>query len=557
MRGPRRNRLPGTRRLGPRAESVVIYPCVSARRGPQTAPGAAEPGRGGRDRVNETKMKSAIRIDAGEIALVDLVAVALRGARVELSGDLAWRARIQASRDVLEAALRDGRSVYGVSTQVGNSSAHPIDPARQVDHALSVMRQHGCGVGEPFSEIQCRAVMLARLVNLAKGYSGVRVDLLERLGAMLNHRIAPVIPRIGSVGASGDLTPLSYLAAAMAGEREAYFEGKIVPAHEALAAVGLEPFTFAPKETLAIMNGTSVMTGLGILCLHRFAGLIGFAEKATALAVEILRGRSHAFHPTVHEAKPHPGQMRAAHAIRTALAGSRLLDPPDEPGRPIQDRYSTRCAPQALGAVWDALEWGRNLLRVELNGVNDNPLVDPDTGEILFAGNFFGGHIALTMDTLKLGAASVADMVDRQFALLVDESSNMNLPETLVPYGGGGVKGLQITCSALTALINQRAAPDSILSRPTECLNQDKVSMGLNAAVNAGTALDLLGQAIATHLIALSNAARFRDEEEISPKGRELTAFVREHSPVLTEDRRLDLDIAGLAAALEDGSEPS
>jgi len=268
----------------------------------------------------------------------------------------------------------------------------------------------------------------------------------------------------------------------------------------------------------------------------------------------VLLGRSQAFHPLVHAVKPHPGQVESARRIRHALRGSRLLDPPHRNGRPVQDRYSIRCVPQAVGPARDALTWARQILQVELNSVNDNPLVDPATGQILFGGNFFGGHPALVMDTLKIAAASTADLLDRQFALLVDEAHNMGLPETLVPYGGSGVKGLQMACSALTQQAIQRSFSDAVLSRSTECANQDKVSMGLQAALSAGEIVSLLTRALATELIALSNAAAFRDETKISPAGRALLREIRKRSTVLAvRDRPLDADIERLYRWLDAG----
>jgi histidine ammonia-lyase len=493
----------------------------------------------------------AIGIDDREVSLHSFIDVAVGGARVALSPRAAWRRRVIRGREALEDALRAGETVYGVSTGVGNNSSRAVDTETQVEFALSVMEQHGCGIGEPLSPVEGRAVVVARLISLSKGLSAVRFGLLESLCALLNHDITPVIPRWGSVGASGDLTPLSYVAAVLAGRRKAYFRGRRVDAAKALAAAGLTPFSFGPKEPLAIMNGTSVMTAVGILAVHRFEQVIAQIERASALAVEVLRGRSQAFAALVHEAKPHPGQIESARRIRLALRGSRLVDPPPTNGRPVQDRYSIRCAPQALGAARDAITWAKQVLQIELNSVNDNPLVDPGTGRILFGGNFFGGHPALVMDAVKIAAASVADLVDRQFALLVDEHHNMGLPETLVPYVGSGVKGLQMACSALTELTVHGSFPDSALSRSTECANQDKVSMGLQAAIHASEHVGLLTRALATELIALSNAAHMRDEARISPAGRRLLAQVRAHSPVLVRDRPLDADIARLAAWLE------
>jgi histidine ammonia-lyase len=510
-----------------------------------------------------------------ELALVS--AAADRRLRLSLSEDTVWRERLEAGRKALEAALSAGHPVYGVSTGVGMDAARRIkDPQ---NFAYQIIRQHGCGLGEFFSPAEGRAILFTRLVSLAKGYSAVRPTLLQALCDLIDRDVIPRIPSLGSVGASGDLTPLSYVAAVLAGEREVYYRGEILPAKEALNRAGLSPHDFAPKESLAIMNGTSVMTAVGALACRQLGWTLRLCERATALALEILYGRSLAFHPQAHRCKDHPGQITSAETIRTAIQGSGLVDcgpvdaGPVDAGpvdrgktegegqaagqasmRIIQDPYSLRCAPQVIGASRDALSWAETLLSRELNSVNDNPLVDPDEGTVIFAGNFYGGHVALAMDLVKTAAASVADLIDRQFALLVDRRLNIGLPENLVGYGGCGLKALQLTTSALTARCIQRAAPDTLLSRPTEVHNQDKVSMGLNAALSAAEVTDLLQQVLATQLVALSNAASLRSETALAPAGRALVQAVRAHSAVLDRDRRLDGDLRRLKAAIETGS---
>jgi len=379
----------------------------------------------------------------------------------------------------------------------------------------------------------------------------VRRSLLEALCNLLNAGVIPIIPSLGSVGASGDLTPLSYLAAVLAGEREAYYQGNTLVAEEALKRAGLKPHAFVPKESLAIMNGTSVMTAIGGVALVRFGRALAMCERVTALAVELLLGRSQAFHATVHRLKHHPGQIAAAAAIRQAIDGSRMIDSAPQAGRSIQDPYSLRCASQVIGAARDAWSWAKDLLRRELNSVNDNPIVDPDGPETLFGGNFYGGHVALAMDLTKIAAASVADLVDRQFALLVDARFNSGLPETLVSYEGCGLKALQLTCSALAARAVQRSGADTVLSRTTEAHNQDKVSMGLHAALNASEIVTLLQQVLASALVALSNAAALRNEALFSPAARRLLGQVRLFSPVLENDRRLDGDLERLSRHID------
>ncbi len=494
-----------------------------------------------------------IVIADGDVPIEALVDVALGARRVRLAADPAWTDKLQKSRGVLERSLSAGHRVYGVSTGVGYGSKHVVDPTHIQEFAYQIIRQHGCGLGEMFSVAQGRAIVFARLVSLAKGYSAVRLELLEALCGLLNRAVIPVIPMLGSVGASGDLTPLSYLASVLAGEREAYYDGGILPAAEALRRAGLGVHRFVPKESLAIMNGTAVMTAIGVLNAVRMERALAASEAATALAAEVVFGRSQAFAPIAHRLKHHPGQIAAAGAIRSALAGSRMLDSRGEEGRIIQDPYSIRCAPHVIGAARDGLTWGREILHRELNSVNDNPIVDPERGETVFAGNFYGGHVALAMDLVKIAAASVADLADRQFALLLDSRLNVGLPDTLVAYEGCGVKALQITCSALTALSVQRSASDTVLSRSTEASNQDKVSMGLNAALNAAEVITLLQQALAALLVGLSNAAALRDATLFSNGAQRLLDRVRSHSPILTADRRLDHDLRELTQAIDTG----
>ncbi len=507
-----------------------------------------------RERGGSAQAAEAIIVGDNDISLQDLLAVAFEGRPVQLADDPRWRAKLQESRVIIERSLSAGHKIYGVSTGVGYSSGQTIDADHTHEFAYQIIRQHGCGLGEMLSIEEGRAVVFARLVSLAKGYSSVRPELLQALCDLLNYGVIPLIPSLGSVGASGDLTPLSYLASVLAGEREAYYQGEICPASEALARAGLTVHTFVPKESLAIMNGTSVMTALGSIVAARFSRTLAACEAATALCAEVLHGRSQAFAAIAHELKHHPGQIAAAGAIRLALAGSRMIDSGKEDGRMVQDPYSIRCAPHVIGAARDSLTWVQQLLGRELNSVNDNPIVDPARGEMLFAGNFYGGHVALSMDLVKIAAASVADLMDRQYALLVDARLNVGLPETLVAYKGCGVKALQLTSSALTAMAMQRASPDTLLSRPTEANNQDKVSMGQNAALNAGEVMTLLQQVLASLLVALSNAAGLRDEGKFSACGKALLQSVRAISPPLVMDRRLDHDLRHLTEAVNSGA---
>jgi histidine ammonia-lyase len=417
------------------------------------------------------------------------------------------------------------------------------------------MRFHGCGTGRILDETEAAAVVVVRLATLARGHSGVRESVLEQLCRLLSHRLLPRIPEEGSVGASGDLTPLSYLAATLAGEREATLSGRVLPADRALAEAGLEPLVLAPKESLALMNGTSLMTALGCLALERAERLARLASALTAIAVDVTQGNRAHFDARIFDLKPHPGQSRCARWIREDLeldSGS-----PVPPAARLQDRYSVRCAPHVIGVLVDACEMTRRILEVEVNGVDDNPLVDPDRGDVLHGGNFYGGHVCFAMDGLKSAVASVADLLDRQLALLCMPETSGGLPANLVASGNvshHGFKAMQISASALTAEALKLTA--AAFSRSTESHNQDKVSMGTIAARDCRRILEL-GETVAViGLLAACQALDLRNGGSQLRRPLALRETVRKAAPMLVEDRRQDLDIQRVLAMLREGSLP-
>jgi histidine ammonia-lyase len=395
-----------------------------------------------------------------------------------------------------------------------------------------------------------------RLVSLAKGHSGVREVLLERLCELLNARLLPCIPEEGSVGASGDLTPLSYLASLVSGEREATLAGRETTAREGLAELGLEPLQLAPKESLSIMNGTSVMTALACLAWERAERLAQLAAAVTALAVDATHGNRAHYDPRIFQLKPHPGQVRSAAWIRGYLAAGDVEPPP---AARIQDRYSLRCAPHIIGVLVEAVEATERTLEIELNAVDDNPLVDPDDGAILHGGNFYGGHVCFAMDGLKTAVANVADLLDRQLVLMCMPETSGGLAPNLVAAENDvsqhGFKAMQITASALTAEALKLSMPASVFSRSTESHNQDKVSMGTIAARDCRRALDLTETVAVISLLAACQAQDLRGGTT-SPELRRLRDAVREVAPPVTEDRRQDRDVAAILERLRSGALP-
>ena len=483
------------------------------------------------------------------VSLEGVLAVAHGRARARLDPDPESRRRIRDSAELLRRALDEGRAIYGVTTGFGEACVNEIPGARVAALPLNLVRFHGCGTGPALDEVGAAAVVAARLASLSRGYSAVREELLEALCGLLNAGVIPRIPAEGSVGASGDLTPLSYVAATLIGEREVSFRGRVMSAATALTEAQLSPIQLAPKEGLALMNGTSVMSGLACQAFERSTHLARLAAALTAALSDVLRGNRAHFHQRIFELKPHPGQGLVAGWIRGDIEydGREEIQP-----RRIQDRYSIRCAPHVIGVLVDALTAFRGMLEIELNSVNDNPLVDAQEGLILHGGNFYGGHVAFAMDALKSAVASVADLLDRQMVLLCNPATNGDLPADLVAGPPAdrvhhhGFKAMQIATSALAAEALKLTMPAASFSRSTESHNQDKVSMGTIAARDCLRILELTEQIGAILLLAACQAVDLRGGEGCHERSRLLHRAVRELVPMNEADRRQDLDIAAV-----------
>jgi histidine ammonia-lyase len=501
------------------------------------------------DAVTSSTSTQTVRFDQGRLTIEDIVAIARRSAGVELSADPAFRAAIARGADFLDRLLREDGTIYGVTTGYGDSCTVTVPPELVAELPHHLYTYHGCGLGENFTPEQTRAVMAARLASLSKGFSGVSVDLLEQIVKLMQHDLLPVMPSEGSVGASGDLTPLSYLAAALCGEREVWQDGKHADAADALRAAGITPLKLRPKEGLAIMNGTAVMTALACLAYDRAEYLMRLCTRITALASFALDGNAHHFNETLFSVKPHPGMQQVAAWLRHDLP----TDVVERNGKRLQDRYSIRCAPHVIGVLADALPFLRQSIENELNSANDNPIIDAEGEHVLHGGHFFGGHIAFAMDGMKNAVANLADLLDRQMALLVDARYNHGLPANLSGAEGPraainhGLKALQISASAWTAEALKLTMPASVFSRSTECHNQDKVSMGTIAARDCLRVLELVEQVVAALLITVRQGVWLR--QRLQPDHRlhaALTAMMTELAadvPEVREDRRLEPDL--------------
>lgn len=497
-----------------------------------------------------------LAIDGRPLRIEDVVDVAAGRARPELSGDAGFQARINRGADFVDRLIAEDGVVYGVSTGYGDSCTVAIPPALVDELPRHLYTYHGVGLGRFLDPEETRAVLLARLQSLAQGVSGVSLGLLQQLQALLAHDILPLIPAEGSVGASGDLTPLSYVAAVLCGEREVWHQGRVKPAADALAAHGLRPLKLRPKEGLAIMNGTAVMTALACLAWRRADYLGRLATRVTAFNVVASAGNAHHFDQSLFAVKPHAGQQRVAARLRADLAADR---PPRNEQR-LQDRYSLRCAPHVIGVLEDALPWLRAQIENELNSANDNPIIDAEQEMVLHGGHFYGGHVAFAMDSLKNAVANLADLLDRQMALVVDARYSHGLPANLSAASGDraalnhGLKALQISASAWTAEALKLTMPASVFSRSTECHNQDKVSMGTIAARDCLRVVELTEQVAAALLVTARQGVALRralDGGAPLPAAPEaMLADLESRLPLIVEDRALDVELRQLLAAI-------
>jgi phenylalanine ammonia-lyase len=482
-------------------------------------------------------MSESLLIGRRPLVIEDVEHAARFTAQVEL--DDGARARVRKGRIALEEQLARGASVYGVNTGVGGNIKFALteDQAGQLQHNL--MRHLSCATGQPLPADVVRAALLLRVATFATGASAVRVELVEALLELLNRGITPVVPRYGSVGASGDLMPSAYIARVLVGMGGVEYRGRHMAALEALKLADLETFRFAPKEGLALINGTTVMTAVATLVWVDARRVLRALLAAISLSIEALEAGTEPFSAWVQEAKGHPGQIAVAEYIRGQLAGSKMAG---DSAR--QSCYSLRCPPQGLGPVWEALEDARALLEREINSANDNPLVDPETGTLFRAGNFYGGHIARLLDTWKIDFAVMANWGNALMAVLVDDRFSNGLPASLVPEPGvnSGFKGMQLSVTSLACALRQIAGPSSIHSLPTEAYNQDVVSLGMHAAVTAMDALECVRNETAMLLLAAAQAVDLR-----------VHTAIRQVSDFLSRDRALEQDVVDTAVLIAAG----
>lgn len=444
----------------------------------------------------------SVSIDGENLTLEQVRSVARNMAPVMLH--VSGKEKLLKSRKVVERIISSGEVAYGITTGFGKFSDVSISKEDCNTLQKNIIMSHSCGVGEPLPQEVVRAMMLLRANSLAKGYSGVRLEVVELLLNMLNSGIHPVVPCKGSVGASGDLIPLSHIALAMIGLGEVEYNGQVIPSKEALQKAGLRPVTLTAKEGLALINGTQYMGALGCLAVCDALDLLEAASIAAAMSFEALEGIPSAFDPRVHELRPHQGQRVCARLMLRLLKGSELLE--RKKHKRVQDAYTLRCIPQVHGASLDAINYVKGVLETEINSVTDNPLIFPEGGDVISGGNFHGQPLALALDFLAIAVSELGNISERRVERLVNPSLNGDLPPFLTKNGGlnSGLMLLQYAAAALVSENKVLSHPASVDSIPTSGNQEDHVSMGSIAARKVRTVVENVSWVIAAEMFAAS-----------------------------------------------------
>ena len=422
------------------------------------------------------------------------------------------RVRVEKAQRVVKQIVDEGRSVYGVNTGFGKLSDVSIETGQLRDLQLNLVRSHSCGLGNPLSVAEARAMLLLRANVLAAGYSGARPVVIETLLTMLERGVTPVVPEKGSVGASGDLAPLAHLASTAIGEGEAFYQGERMASGAALANAQIEPLRLEVKEGLALLNGTQAMGAVGGLALHRAVRLARLADVAGAMTLEALRGTPVAFDERIQTARPHQSQAEVASHLRKLLEDSEIRKSHINNDPRVQDAYSLRCMPQVHGAIRNALQHARETVEIESGSATDNPLVFSDTGEVLSGGNFHGAPVALVLDYAAIAVTDLMSITERRIDRLVNPDSNEGLPPFLTTQPGisSGFMMLQVSAVALLNEAKVLAHPASIDNVPTDGGKEDHVSMGMTAATKLRANVDVAEMATAIELLTAAQALEFR-----------------------------------------------
>jgi histidine ammonia-lyase len=494
-----------------------------------------------------------LQLNGQSLTIQQIADVAAHREHVALSAEA--RERVERSRRVVEQIVVEGRTVYGVNTGFGKLSDVSIEPSDLRQLQLNLVRSHSCGLGKPLSEEEARAMLLLRANVLATGFSGARPLVIDTLIGMLEKGISPVIPEKGSVGASGDLAPLSHLALAAIGEGEAFYDGERLPSAVALERAGVPSLQLEVKEGLALLNGTQAMGAVGGLALHRAQRLVRLADAAGAMTLEALRGTPVAFDERIHEARPHAAQLAVAAHLRELLRDSEIRKSHLDNDPRVQDAYSLRCMPQVHGAVRTALAHACEVVEIESGSATDNPLVFSDTGEVLSGGNFHGAPLALVFDYAAIALTDLISITERRIDRLVNPDSNEGLPAFLTqdPGRSSGFMMLQVTAVALLNEAKVLAHPASIDNVPTDGGKEDHVSMGMTSAIKLRSVVELAEMTTAIELMTAAQALDYRAPLAPGRGVKQAYDIVRGLVSSLTVDRATSKDVELITNAIGRG----
>jgi histidine ammonia-lyase len=451
--------------------------------------------------------------------------------------------KVTKCRDYVDKVIQEGRIVYGLTTGFGKFSTINI-PLDKIDELQeNLILSHATGVGSYFSIAETRAILLLRINVLAKGHSGIRLQTLQTLIDMLNKGVHPCIPEKGSVGASGDLAPLSHLALVLLGKGKAYYRGELLSGEEAMKRAEIKPVKLVAKEGLALNNGTQVMTAVGALALLRAENLAKVADICAVMSLDSLQGTPAAYDPLIHNLRPHPGQLASADNLFRMVQGSKIRESHLTCSN-VQDPYSLRCTPQVHGAVREALTYVRNVLTIEINSATDNPLIFPDEDRVISGGNFHGEPVAIALDTLGIAAAELANISERRLEQIYNPALNRGLKPFLAPRPGidSGFMIAQLTAASLVSENKVLAHPASVDSIPTSANQEDHVSMGTISAVKARTIIDNISYVLGIELMSGCQALDERAMQS-SPAIEAVKSKIRSTIPHLDKDRIICDDI--------------
>ena len=475
----------------------------------------------------------ALRIDGNHLTIDEVVRVARGEETVTLTEEA--KARVQKARDYVDRKLAEGAVIYGLTTGFGKFSDVLISADETKDLQRNLIISHSCAMGEPLPFEVSRAAMLLRCNALAKGYSGIRLSTIETLLAMLNQGVTPVIPQKGSLGASGDLAPLSHMVLVMLGEGEAWYQGVRMPGREAMEKAGIPTIELAAKEGLALINGTQIMTAIACMVVAGAENLMKTADIACALTGEALRCRTDAFDPKIQAVRGQLGQMETAENLTRLLEGSGL-SARTQPGK-VQDAYSLRCTPQVHGACRDAIRYAHEVVSREINAVTDNPIIFPDEDQVISGGNFHGEPVGFAMDFIAIGISELANIAERRIERLVNPQLS-GLPAFLARNGGVN-SGLMITQYAAASMVSENkvlAHPACVDSIPSSANQEDHVSMGTTAARKALAILDNSEKVLGIEFFCASQAMTFCEEEKLSLAMAAVYRRIREEVAPIEED---------------------